>query len=201
MLKNRRYERIGIFLWLLAICGLLQVAPPLIAQTTTGLIKGTVRDESGKTVASASVTATRSDTGQNQTANTGPDGTYKLELPAGNYRLTIQAAGFKTLEISSVTVIGTVPEVLDSKLEKGETVNGQPTPTQQENLPNAPSSSTTAPSLSDLGLSPEQTQGNSLEQALLDKGQMCVARRSANNRLAELAIFLDRIHAINKRYS
>jgi hypothetical protein len=45
--------------------------------------------------------------------------------------------------------------------------NGQPAP--QQNLPHAPSSNTTAPSLSDLGISPEQTQGNAREQALLDK--------------------------------
>jgi hypothetical protein len=61
------------------------------------------------------------------------------------------------------------PEVLDGKLERVEAVNGNPAPTQQENLPNAPSSSTTAPSLSDLGLSPEQARGNPQEQALLDK--------------------------------
>src|ERR1017187_6552432 len=59
--------------------------------------------------------------------------------------------------------------VLDGKLEIDERTNGKTTPVSQENLPNAPSSSTTAPSLSDLGLSPEQTQGNSREQALLDK--------------------------------
>jgi hypothetical protein len=40
---------------------------------------------------------------------------------------------------------------------------------QQDNLPNAPSSSTNPPSLTDLGLTPEQTQGNAKEQALLDK--------------------------------
>jgi hypothetical protein len=40
---------------------------------------------------------------------------------------------------------------------------------QQDSLPNAPSSSTNAPSLTDLGLTPEQTQGNVQEQALLDK--------------------------------
>jgi hypothetical protein len=168
MPKNRGYERIGIFPWLLAICAILQVAPSLIAQTSTGIIKGTVSDESGKAVANASVTAT-SIGGQKQTSDTGPDGTYKLELPAGNYRITFDAAGFKTLEISTITVSGTSPEVLDGKLEKSESDNGSPAPTQQENLPNAPSSSTTAPSLSDLGLSPEQTQGNAREQALLDK--------------------------------
>jgi hypothetical protein len=132
-------------------------------------VTGTVSDESGKAVASATVTATNIDTGQKQMANTGPEGTYKLELPAGDYRLTFEAAGFKALEISSATVSGTVPEVLDGKLERGEPVNGNPAPTQQENLPNAPSSSATAPSLSDLGLSPEQTQGNAREQVLLDK--------------------------------
>ena len=169
MLKNWPCERICVFLWCFAVCALVQVIPPLSAQTSTGMIKGTVSDESGKTVANASVTATSIDTGQKQTANTGPDGTYKLELPTGDYRLTFEAAGFKTLEISSAAVNGTAPEVLDGKLQKAEPVNGQPTPTQQENLPNAPSSSTTAPSLSDLGLTPDQTRGNPQEQALLDK--------------------------------
>ena len=169
MLRNWSCNPLVAFLRLLFICLLVQVAPSLIAQTTTGVVKGTVSDESGRGVANAAVTATSIDTGQKQTANTELDGTYKLELPTGNYRLTFEATGFKTFEVSSATVSATVPEVLDGKLEKGEQVNGKPTPTQQENLPNAPSSSTTAPSLSDLGLSPEQTQGNAREQALLDK--------------------------------
>jgi hypothetical protein len=169
MPKNWPCKQVGVFLWSFAVFGLAQVALPLIAQTTTGVIRGTVSDKSGKAVANASVTATSLDSGQEKTANTGPDGMYKMDLPAGNYRLTFEAAGFKTFEISSATVSGTVPELLDGKLERGEPVHGKPAPTQQENLPNAPSSSTTAPSLSDLGLSPEQTQGNAREQALLDK--------------------------------
>lgn len=38
-----------------------------------------------------------------------------------------------------------------------------------ENLPDAPSSSKTEPSLSDLGFSPEETAANARQQALLDK--------------------------------
>jgi hypothetical protein len=38
-----------------------------------------------------------------------------------------------------------------------------------ENLPDAPSSSKTEPSLSDLGFSPEETEANARQQALLDK--------------------------------
>jgi hypothetical protein len=89
-------------------------------------------------------------------------------LPEGAYRLMFESAGFKKFEISA-SIRGSVPEVVDVKLEEGEPENHNPAPTQQENLPNAPSSSTTAPSLSDLGLSPEQTQGDTREQALLDK--------------------------------
>ncbi len=168
MPKNWRGNQLGSFLGILAVCFIVQVATSLMAQTATGVLSGTVSDESGKAVANASVTATSIDTGQKQTANTGLNGTYQLDLPAGNYRLTFEAAGFKTLEISA-TVSGTVPEVLDGKLERGAPVEGNPAPPQQESLPNAPSTNATAPSLSDLGLSPEQTQGNAREQALLDK--------------------------------
>ncbi len=168
MLKNGECN-LSAFLRFLGFCLLVQVAPSVIAQTTTGVVRGTISDGAGQPVANASVTATSVDTRQKQTADTGPDGTYKLDLPTGNYWLTFEAAGFKTLEISSVTVNGTAPEVLDGKPEKGEQVSDKPATTQQESLPNAPSSSTTAPSLSDLGLSPEQTQGNAREQALLDK--------------------------------
>src|ERR1700727_1156862 len=164
--RNRRKGFPGlVFLLCISFASTLS----LMAQTTTGVVRGTVSEESGKAVANASVTATSIDTGQKQSANTGPDGTYKLDLPPGNYRLAFEAAGFKTLEISSATINGTVPEVLNAKLEKGEQVSDKPATTQPESLPNAPSSSTTAPSLSDLGLSPEQTQGSPREQALLDK--------------------------------
>src|SRR5579862_9747972 len=168
MPKNWRRNQLSSFLGFLAVCLIVQTVTSLRAQTTTGVLRGTVSDESGKAVANVSVTATSIDTGQKQTANTGLDGTYQLDLPAGNYRVTFEATGFKTFEIPSATVTGTAPEVLDAKLEQGEPANGNPAPTQQENLPNAPSSSA-APSLSDLGLSAEQTQGNVREQALLDR--------------------------------
>ncbi len=169
MPKNWRRNPLSSFLGFLAVCFIVQVATSLMAQTATGVLRGTVSDKSGKAVANASVTATSIDTGQKQTANTGLNGTYQLDLPAGNYRLTFEAAGFKILEIPSVTVSGNEAAVLDQKLEVEEQGTGKPTPAQQENLPNAPSSSTTAPSLEDLGLSPEQTRGNPQEQALLDK--------------------------------
>ena len=155
---------------LLVVCLFGMLAPSLIAQTAgTGALTGRVTDASGGVVANATVTVTSVETGHTQCATTGPDGTYKLDMASGNYRVKFEAAGFKTVEIPSVTVSGTETAVLDEKLEAGGQGNGTPTSAPSDNLPNAPSSSMTAPSLSDLGLSPEQTRGNPQEQALLDK--------------------------------
>ena len=170
MLRNRFGNRPGALPCVLVICLFLQLVPSLIAQTAgMGVLTGRVVDSSGNPVANATVTVTSVDNGQARSATTGTDGSYRLdELPLGNYRMKLEAAGFQTLEIPSATVDGTKPSVVDEKLQVSAPTTIKPTLEQQDNLPNAPSSST-APSLSDLGLTPEQTQGNAREQALLDK--------------------------------
>jgi hypothetical protein len=151
------------------------LAPSLMAQTPgTGALTGRVTDPSGTGVANVTVTATSVNTNQTGSTTTGTDGTYKLDgLPPGNYRVKFEASGFKTVELPSAAVNGTEAAVLDTKLEIGEVGNAipvnKPAPVSQENLPNAPSSSTTPPSLQDLGFPAEQSQGNAREQALLDK--------------------------------
>ena len=170
MLRNRFGNRPGTLPCVLAIWLLLQLVPSLIAQTAgMGVLTGRVVDSSGNPVANAAVTVTSLDDGQARSATTGTDGSYRFdELPLGNYRMKLEAAGFQNLEIPSATVDGTKPSVVDEKLQVTAPTTIKPTLEQQDNLPNAPSSST-APSLSDLGLTPEQTQGNPREQALLDK--------------------------------
>ncbi len=150
----------------LTVCLLLTLAPSLIAQTTEPVaLTGKVTDASGGAVANATVTATSVDTGQSRSATTATDGTYKFDqMPPGSYRVKFEAAGLKAVEISA-TVNRAETAILDGKLDSGEQSNVK----TQEPLPNAPSSSTTGPSLQDLGLSPEQTQGNAQEQARLDK--------------------------------
>jgi hypothetical protein len=152
-------------------CLCVALAPFLMAQTAeTGVLKGRITDASGGVVANVTVTATSLDNGEMRSATTGTDGSYEVDgLTPGTYQLKFEAAGFKTLEIPSVAVNETAVSVPDEKLEVGEQITGKPSSAPQDNLPNAPSSSTTAPSLADLGLSPEQTQGNAREQALLDR--------------------------------
>ena len=170
MLRNRFGNRPDALPCVLVICLFLQLVPSLIAQTAgMGVLTGRVVDSSGNPVANATVTVTSMDNGQARSATTGTDGSYRFdELPLGNYRMKLEAAGFQTLEIPSATVDGAKPSVVDEKLQASAPTSSKPTLEQQDNLPNAPSSST-APSLSDLGLTPEQTQGNAREQALLDK--------------------------------
>ena len=69
---------------------------------------------------SVTVTLTSTDTNQARTATTGADGGYKFALlPPGTYRVRFSAAGFKTAEVSSVTVNVTETPVLDRALEVG----------------------------------------------------------------------------------
>jgi hypothetical protein len=170
MLRNRFGNRPGALPCVLAIWLLLQLAPAVIAQTAgMGVLTGRVVDSSGNPVANVTVTVTSVDNSQSRSATTGTDGSYRFDdLPLANYRMKLEATGFQTLEIPSATVDGTKPSVVDEKLQASAPTAIKPTIEQQDNLPNAPSS-TTAPSLSDLGLTPEQTQGNPREQALLDK--------------------------------
>ncbi len=154
-------------------CLFFGLAPSLMAQTAgTGVLRltGRVTDASGGVVANVTVTATRVDNGEMRRATSGTDGSYKVDgLTPGEYRLKFEAAGFKTLEIPSTTVNETETAVLDEKLEAGEPISEKPAPAQEDNLPNAPSSTKTQPSLQDLGFPAEQTQANPREQALLDK--------------------------------
>jgi len=170
MLKNLSRRWRGEVLGLVLVCLLVTLVPSLAAQAAgTGTLTGKVTGPSDAVVVHATVTATNVDTGQARDTTTGTDGTYKFDLlPTGKYRVKIEASGFTTMEIPSALVDGTKTSVLNAKVES-EQGNGKPVPTSQENLPNAPSSSTTAPTLEDLGITPAQTQGNAQEQARLDK--------------------------------
>jgi hypothetical protein len=158
----RKYKE--LFLVIVA-CLACAYCHSLSAQTgENGVLQGKIANPSGSAIANAKVSVTNVDTGQAQTTTTGADGVYQIEnLPPGNYRLEVDAAGFQTLEVASSAVPAgktVLNETMQTAPPAGETA-------PQENLPNAPSS--TEPSLSDLGITPQQTQGNASEQALLDK--------------------------------
>src|ERR1700756_6048738 len=93
----------------------------LMAQTAgTGALTGTVKDPSGAVIPNATVTATSVDTSQTRTSMTGAEGVYHFNLlPPGNYRVRIEASGFKPIDVPSVTVAVTETAGLDRRLDVG----------------------------------------------------------------------------------
>jgi len=170
MLRKQFCKRPGAHPVVLVLFLLFQLNFLLAQSTDRTILKGTVTGPSGAVVANVTVAATNVDNGKTQSTTTDAQGAFKFEdLAPGQYQLTFEATGFKTLEISFGPIHRADTTVLDEKLVSGESVAPEPTPAPQQNLPNAPTSNSSAPSLSDLGLTPEQTQGDPHEQALLDK--------------------------------
>src|SRR3954447_22513880 len=87
-------------LWLIAILSLTALLP---GQETTGTITGVVTDPSGALLASADITATNTGTGATFRVASNSSGDYVFRtMPAGAYRLTATAPGFKRFEATNV---------------------------------------------------------------------------------------------------
>jgi hypothetical protein len=115
-----RYKYVFVAFLALAVLAII-ATPALLAQTaSTGAIKGTVTDSSGAVVPNATVTATNNGTGAARTEKSGADGTYIVSLlPLGTYSLKIEATGFKTQQVPSITVNVSETSVFNPALEVG----------------------------------------------------------------------------------
>jgi hypothetical protein len=104
------------FLILIAIS-----ATGVIAQTGTSNITGTVRDGTGAVVAGATVTAKNEATGVTSTQTTTDSGVYAFSsLPVGNYTITAEKQGFKTLQKTGNPLEVGTPLTVDMAMEVGE---------------------------------------------------------------------------------
>src|SRR6266850_2990609 len=73
------------------------------AQSNAADLQGTVRDPNGAVVANASVTARSAATNSLRETTTNDDGFYKIvNLPPGDYEVSVRATNYKTALIPSV---------------------------------------------------------------------------------------------------
>src|SRR5512140_2366082 len=92
-----RFLSISVFCLLLAVCA--------FAQSDRGTITGTVADPAGAVVANAPIQAKNVATGVEYASATSTTGNYTLlQLPPGEYQVTVAVPGFKKYTRSGLTV-------------------------------------------------------------------------------------------------
>jgi hypothetical protein len=117
MSKQRSFHSLCAVLLALCLCW---SAVPVMAQSqaSTGQIAGIVTDNQGAAISGATIKATNTQTGLEQTVKSGDDGLYKLVLlPSGIYKVTGEATGFASTTINNVEVI--VGRTMDVKIAMG----------------------------------------------------------------------------------
>jgi len=99
------------------LLALLVVAEAAAAQSTTGTIQGVVTDNQGGVVPGATVTARNVDTNVSRTVATDAEGVYQfLNMPIGNYELTVELSGFARHVRSGVTLAVGQTAVVDAEI-------------------------------------------------------------------------------------
>src|SRR6202166_4810593 len=103
------------------VCLVLAVAVPLIAQTITGRILGTVRDQSGAALPAATVTATHVQRGITRTVTTDDSGEYVVpSLTPGIYTVRAESRGCKTVEHRNIQIEVATDLSVDVSLPTGD---------------------------------------------------------------------------------
>jgi hypothetical protein len=77
-----------------------------LAQTTTGTLRGTVKDEGGGALPGVTVTAVNDDSGETRVAVTGPDGFFNVSVPPGNYTVRVELQGVGAQTRKAVVLLG-----------------------------------------------------------------------------------------------
>src|SRR5579862_2334185 len=105
---------------LISLC-ILMFALSSMAQIQNGEFAGIVTDPSGAAVANAKITISNAATGLSVTATSNATGAFQVaELPPGTYKITIEAAGFKTFSDVGVTLNAGSTARVEAKMTLGQ---------------------------------------------------------------------------------
>jgi hypothetical protein len=105
ILLNRYQPSLSSAVIALLLVATLLIGRTALAQGTTGSITGTVTDATGAAVPGATVTITQTSTNDIHTSTTSDSGFYTVpQLPPGNYRVSVEKAGFNRFEQNDITL-------------------------------------------------------------------------------------------------
>ncbi len=101
---NKTLKKSVFFCSTLMLC-LFALCSIAIAQSNAGSIIGTVKDPKGAVIPNAKVTVTNNADGQTREVTSSDSGDFAVpNLDPGNYKVTVESSGFKTIVFASVTV-------------------------------------------------------------------------------------------------
>src|ERR1022692_4419601 len=114
-------NRLGSWL-LLTLCIVSLLAVPMMAQKTSGTIRGVVTDPSGAVLANVPVDITNTEKGQTRTVTTNTQGEYVApEIAVGTYTVTVKAPNFKESVSKNVDLHTSSTQTLNIQLQVGST--------------------------------------------------------------------------------
>lgn len=103
---------------------LLTFGVAAFAQTSKGILAGTVRDATGAVVAGAKVTVTSEDTGETRSLASTDLGAYRADgINPGLYEIQVAMAGFTTADVKDIRVQPSVVTTYDPVLVVGAVTN------------------------------------------------------------------------------
>src|SRR5262245_8730712 len=104
---------------------LLALSAGEVQAQTTGTIYGQITDSAGAALTKAAVTVQNLETNLTRTATTNAEGAYTFTLlPVGNYRIKVEAQGFKSYEKKGLELQVAANLRIDLKLEIGQVTEG-----------------------------------------------------------------------------
>lgn len=107
--------------WTFLVAVLVSAAPHVVSASIGGSISGTVRDPADAVIPGATVSAVETGTAIRYSTKSDSAGFYSFPLlPIGHYRVEVQAAGFKELRLTGLTINANSALKVDVKLEIGQ---------------------------------------------------------------------------------